>query len=571
MRLHFGYSKNRNFGKAVLLSEQAEKHIIKGEGINQWHIVDFNESDNNQANLAANIYRLTARYVYPKFHGADIHLLYNCAINDGKYRKTTNYIYAPNGKLAERALHAITSEQNKSNADIAKELGKIINQINSDMEILKSFLEQAGYIQTRFGGKLISGTNKIKAVTPSEYTLIKNLIAKKNYDQAVKEYYKHFKDKIIKNDVFSNELVYLKREAGIQISGLELIAIHGISRNNRIVAKNREQFVKLVDEQIGLREKMALPTPLDILKDQLPTMAEMKKEREDNWHNQVYFSDGKIKRDKTKVTDKSFSVMYDKCLKGNIYNIFPDPVRKSEVIYMPESTRYWQLWTPIDPKTYANNVTTKGLRLGHIDCLHPSQKGYQLIRGDEINDYKNANQVTLSPVGGKDAVYTGRTHKIDVSTYYEINVIRDNVDKAEKTANVLMELFEEILRDAENKLRVTLGMPKIGEGWISEMEMFNLIKTRFPNAKHHARPKWLKPQHLDVFDEVHNLAFEYQGKQHYEPVDYFGGKTALSNTRKLDKRKQNLCKRNGIKLIYWDYNEPLTEALLDKKLKETVN
>lgn len=56
----------------------------------------------------------------------------------------------------------------------------------------------------------------------------------------------------------------------------------------------------------------------------------------------------------------------------------------------------------------------------------------------------------------------------------------------------------------------------------------------------HASPEWLKPQHLDVFLLEHLIAFEYQGIQHYSPVDFFGGQESFVKGIELDKRKKEL-------------------------------
>lgn len=58
-----------------------------------------------------------------------------------------------------------------------------------------------------------------------------------------------------------------------------------------------------------------------------------------------------------------------------------------------------------------------------------------------------------------------------------------------------------ILRESEDKLREKRGLPKVGEGWISESELFNKIKDAFPKEVviQHGRPSWLDQQHLDVF------------------------------------------------------------------------
>jgi hypothetical protein len=141
------------------------------------------------------------------------------------------------------------------------------------------------------------------------------------------------------------------------------------------------------------------------------------------------------------------------------------------------------------------------------------------------------------------------------------------IDGAEEGENPFIELVEEILREAENLLRRNHNLPRIGEGWVSEMQLYNLVKTIFPEAEHHATPEWLKPLHLDVFVPSKKLAFEYQGKQHFEPVDFFGGEEAFKHTQKRDQRKILKCRTKGVTLVEWRYDEPINSEVLEAKLK----
>jgi hypothetical protein len=47
-----------------------------------------------------------------------------------------------------------------------------------------------------------------------------------------------------------------------------------------------------------------------------------------------------------------------------------------------------------------------------------------------------------------------------------------------------------------------------------------------------------------------NLAFKYQGKQHYQAVDHFGGQDSFEKTQIRDIEKARLCKGNGVTLVY---------------------
>ncbi len=109
-----------------------------------------------------------------------------------------------------------------------------------------------------------------------------------------------------------------------------------------------------------------------------------------------------------------------------------------------------------------------------------------------------------------------------------------------------------ILRECENTLREEKNLPRVGEGWISERELFYKLCEAFPNERivHHGRPAWLSPQHLDIYFPLRNIGIEYQGAQHQNPVEYFGGEEAFENQQELDRRKRQLCEEHKCKLIY---------------------
>jgi hypothetical protein len=64
---------------------------------------------------------------------------------------------------------------------------------------------------------------------------------------------------------------------------------------------------------------------------------------------------------------------------------------------------------------------------------------------------------------------------------------------------------------------------------------------------------------LDAFFPELMLAFEYQGEQHYTPVEPWGGEEALKRTIKRDTEKRALCSSHGIRLVEvpftWDRAE----------------
>lgn len=111
--------------------------------------------------------------------------------------------------------------------------------------------------------------------------------------------------------------------------------------------------------------------------------------------------------------------------------------------------------------------------------------------------------------------------------------------------------IKDLSKEAENKAREIVGLPKIGEGWVSETALFRRLEDEFSNTKviQHGRPTWLGRQHFDIWFPNWNIAVEYQGRQHFEPVEFFGGKETFHKTVELDKRKATLAEKHDVQLL----------------------
>ena len=104
---------------------------------------------------------------------------------------------------------------------------------------------------------------------------------------------------------------------------------------------------------------------------------------------------------------------------------------------------------------------------------------------------------------------------------------------------------------SQNEFRVSKGVPEIGEGWVSETELYYLLKGEFYNEEviHHGKPKWLGRQHVDIWIPKHKIGIEYQGLQHDKPIDFFGGEEGFIEGQKRDLRKKELFNENNSILI----------------------
>ena len=85
---------------------------------------------------------------------------------------------------------------------------------------------------------------------------------------------------------------------------------------------------------------------------------------------------------------------------------------------------------------------------------------------------------------------------------------------------------------------------------------------KFKNCKH----KQMLP--FDFYLSKYNICIEYQGQQHYEKIEYFGGEKKFNIQKERDEIKRNYCKDNNIRLIeipYWEYDN--IEEILKRELE----
>lgn len=117
--------------------------------------------------------------------------------------------------------------------------------------------------------------------------------------------------------------------------------------------------------------------------------------------------------------------------------------------------------------------------------------------------------------------------------------------------NKLLETFSVFVDSLQNKFRVSKGIPRIGEGWVSETDLYQKIKNYFSHlvVKHHGKPNWLGRQHVDIWIPKHKIGIEYQGEQHFRPVEFFGGEDAFLKNVERDENKKRLFELNEATLI----------------------
>jgi len=152
---------------------------------------------------------------------------------------------------------------------------------------------------------------------------------------------------------------------------------------------------------------------------------------------------------------------------------------------------------------------------------------------------------------------------LEITDYYDYSELSD-----------FNRVISDWMKDAENIVREIMGLPRIGEGWISETTLYNRICKIFKDERYeilfHAHPSFLKGLELDIFIPTLKLGIEYQGKQHYEPIDFFGGLQGFKEQRKRDNLKKFLCEQHGISVVYFKYDDSIEDGDIINKIKTMV-
>lgn len=116
----------------------------------------------------------------------------------------------------------------------------------------------------------------------------------------------------------------------------------------------------------------------------------------------------------------------------------------------------------------------------------------------------------------------------------------------------------------QSKYRHILGS---GCSYCNASSMENKIKDFLENngIKYffQKRYKWLyfvtpkNPLKLDFYLPEYNICIEYQGEQHYRPVEYFGGAETLGLYQQRDFKKKKILEKNNINVIKYSFKDSI--------------
>ena len=166
----------------------------------------------------------------------------------------------------------------------------------------------------------------------------------------------------------------------------------------------------------------------------------------------------------------------------------------------------------------------------------------------------------------KHAKSARKTHKQYVA---ELSSINSNVIPLENYIDANTPILHKCLIDGYEwtttpaRLLYGGGCPVCNESkgekriakWLDDNKIEYIRQKRFSDCKDK------KTLPLDFYLPFYNVCIEYDGKQHFEAINWFGGNEKLEYTQKHDKIKTEYCKENGILLLRIPYFKNIEEEL----------
>ena len=178
---------------------------------------------------------------------------------------------------------------------------------------------------------------------------------------------------------------------------------------------------------------------------------------------------------------------------------------------------------------------------GCSECKHENRSSWQMLSKDEVKRRileanQNVEILNLEEYGGFE--YPMKLKCKDCGTEW-------------------VQPFHSILANTCRcpgcQRKMPLGEEEVATCLIEQNQLF-ISQYKFNDCK---LTKAL-PFDFAIVDEDENVLglIEYQGKQHYQPIKYFGGEEHFEKQVKRDKIKLNYCKEHNIPLLiipYWDF------------------
>lgn len=112
------------------------------------------------------------------------------------------------------------------------------------------------------------------------------------------------------------------------------------------------------------------------------------------------------------------------------------------------------------------------------------------------------------------------------------------------------------------------GCKRCHKKWRAEHKLLDRIRYSLPNIQvlHQYSPPWLGRQIFDIYIPDYNIAIEYNGQQHYIPIEWYGGTKSLIGQIEMDNKKRQKCIDNNCSLfeVPYYFNDNQVNEIIEK-------
>lgn len=126
------------------------------------------------------------------------------------------------------------------------------------------------------------------------------------------------------------------------------------------------------------------------------------------------------------------------------------------------------------------------------------------------------------------------------------------------------------MKSVNNHLRGQ-GCPRCGKiksrGELKVEKILNALGVTYEYQKSFSKCKDKRPLPFDFYLPDHNICIEYDGIQHFEPVDAFGGNKSFEITKAHDAIKTKWCIQNEIHLLRIKYTDKHIKSIITNFLQ----
>jgi len=218
-----------------------------------------------------------------------------------------------------------------------------------------------------------------------------------------------------------------------------------------------------------------------------------------------------------------------------------------------------------------------------FSVAYTTQKPYSYINGligRWLKDYSMIGSADgRSERGFRDAVFShkGERFKQRFEQHFCYTFVEKNFREKDDVWQYADTILERACKDEFKDLEWSTYLRSVNK-WTTEEMVYNYAKKLFKEhvVIYQHRPFFLKTDaggqmSYDIYISGLKVAIEYQGKQHFEPVEFFGGEEGFQKTVARDKLKKEASERNGVKLIYINHWEVITLELIRERVRAALN